>query len=257
MHEALQNLGLTKYEAKIYLAALGVANFTAGAIATRTKIKRSTVYLALSNLIKLGLILQIPGEKRKNFKAEDPKALEKLTKRMRRKAMDAEILLERIIPTLSGIRQTKIEEPKLLFYEGINAVKNVLLDVSASKHAWYWFGASKEMLKKLTSQDVDEILEEGGKLRREAGLPKIKFITDRGLLDLPLFQKPLPSREIKFLKDTIKASSALILSQDKLILLNFSQPFAAVIQSAEVVEVVMLMYDLIWNGLNLEHQKAR
>lgn len=249
MHQELVQLGLTENEAKIYLAALGMKPFTAGDMATQTKIKRPTTYVALESLIKLGLITEDYANKRKIFRAERPKALEKLTKKMRRKTINAEILVERLIPSLNTIPVLGIEEPKLLFYEGISAIKNVLLDVAASKHSWYWFGASKKMIEKIAPEDLKEILEEGRKLRWRAWLPKIKFITDNGILDLPMFKKKFPSREIKILKQNITASSAMVIYEDKLMVLNFNHPFAVVIKSAEVAEIVTLMYNLIWDKL--------
>lgn len=249
MHQELMELGLSKNEATLYLAALNLGPCTASTLASRSKIKRPTAYLALENLIKLGLVKETFVNKRKTFVAERPGALEKLTKRMRRKVIDSEILVEKIVPSLNTMIGARLEEPTVAFYEGINGVKNVLLDVSASKYPWYLFGASGQMIKNFDPEDIAEIMEEGSKLRKLAGLPKIKLITDKAIRSLPKFGRQYPTQEIKILEQGVTASSALIISEDKLVILNFSQPFAAVIKSVEVVEVLRLMYDLIWKSL--------
>jgi sugar-specific transcriptional regulator TrmB len=250
MKNELIKIGLNDNEAEIYLAGLGMRAFTAAAMAQHTKIKRSTTYLALSNLIKLGLVSETFKNKKKLFRVEGPETLKKLTQRLRRKAIEAESIVEQIIPILKNTPGIKAEAPHLAFYEGIEGIKNVLLDISASKRSWYFFGSSTEMIKKLDQRDIKEILEEGTKFRREANSPKIYFITDDGMIKLKDFSQPeLHLREVKILSETIKASSALIISEDQLVILNFSHPFAAVIKSLEVVEVVKVMYKLIWDGL--------
>lgn len=247
--QELLQLGLNQNEAKIYLAALSMGPFKAGAIAAKTKIKRATTYLALENLKKLGLIMETFEHKRKLFKAEKPSALEKLTKRMRRKVINAEILLERLLPSLNSLADSQMEEPKLSFHEGIDSVKNVLLDIAASKQPWFLFGASWKTIMGMYPNDLKEVLEEGSKLRHQAGLPKIKFISDQSVLAVPDFKKVLPSRETKVLSKHINAKSTLIIYEDKLAIFNFSHPFAAVIKSAEAMEIIKLMYDLIWESL--------
>lgn len=242
-------LGLGENEARVYLAALGSEAFSAGTMAKQTKIKRSTTYLALDNLIKVGLIKGKVAGKKKLFLAESPTALEKLTKRMRRKVIDAEILTEKLIPELKSISKISFEEPELTFYPSLDGVKNILLEISGSKKPWYWFGASREMLKTIAPKDIQEIIEEGDKLRYAAGLPKIKFITDDGILQLPFFQREVKTSEIKTLKKTIEANSAFIVYEDKLVVLNFNAPFAVIIKSNEVAEVIRTMYELVWDKL--------
>ena len=246
MEEELTKLGLSKNEAKIYIAGLQYGTFSASGIATKAKIKRSTAYLSLDNLVSLGLVVEIVGARKKLYKVEHPAKLEKLTKRMRRKAVEAELLLTTLLPALSKLPKRPIEEPLVSLHEGINGIKNVLLDISGSKHSWYAFGSGIQMLKKLTPKDMREILEEGSILRERAGNPKVYFLTDEGIRTIPQFRGTLPTREIRILPKTISADSALILSEDRLIILNYHSLFALVIKSKEITDIVKIMYNLLW-----------
>jgi len=251
MEEYLKQLGLNENEAKIYLAGLALGPATVQSLAAESKIKRSTAYVALDYLMEVGLFLETYSNKKKLFQAERPEKLEKLTKRMRRKAMDAELMLQSLIPALKHIPHTGGVEPKIFFYQGINSLKNVLLDVSGSSTSWYVFGSTTEILKRLANFDLREILEEGEKLRQQSGRPKIFFITDSGILALKEFQKYQPERrEIKILPRTIKSGTAFIVYQDKLVILDLaSQPTATVIQSAGFTEIMKTVYKLIWDSL--------
>lgn len=254
MEDELEKLGLSKNEVKIYLLLLRLGPSSAPYLAEQTKIKRPTVYLALDNLIQLGLIGEKYRGKKRLFIAEKPEQLSKIAKRMRRKVVEAEILLEKLIPELSGISRLPSEEPKISFHQGMNGIKNVLLDISASTTSWYFFGSSTELLKQAPFADIREILEEGEAMRQKSGRPKIFFITDSGLLTLKEFQIHAPERrEIKVLPATIKTSSAIIFNANKLVIISLGlKPFAAIIESREVVAVIRVMYRLIWSQANIK-----
>ena len=251
MEEELQKLGLSEHEAKTYLAALTLGPSSASQLADYTRIKRPTMYLALGNLIKLGLVYQTLDKKRL-FVADKPAKLERLTKRMRRRAVEAELLLENILPGLAKLPRQYSEEPKIEFYSGIEGVKNVALEISTCPSSWYFFGSSTRIYEKMLAAGRKDILEESWALRRDPNRPKIYLITDSGALSLgPGWEKTkTPWREMKILSETIKARSGLFIYEDKMAVISFGdQPFGAVIRSKEVVEVVKVMYQLIWKSL--------
>lgn len=250
MEEELQKLGLNEHEAKVYLAALALGPSKAAQLAEYSRIKRPTTYLALENLIKLGLVYQTLDKKRL-FVAEKPEKLEKLTKRLRRQVIDAEILLESILPGLGKLPREYGEEPKVTFYSAIQGIKNILLEISASQSSWYFFGSTAKVLQKLGAE-IKELIAEASKFRNHPNRPKIYFITDSGVLSLGGFWAETKTqwREMKILPGMIGAGSGFIIFEDKVAILSFeSKPFAAVIKSKEVVEVVKVMYQLIWKSL--------
>src|SRR3989344_1258284 len=165
MEAELQKFGLNEHEAKVYLAGLSLGPSSAKDLAEITNVKRSTVYLALENLIKHGLVSE-GFNKKKIFIAEKPQKLERLTKRMRRKAVDAELLLENILPGLIKLPRQYAEEPQIVFSSGFSGIKNVLLEVSASSTSWYFFGSTTKVLETVPGSDIKEIIEEGGKFRQ-------------------------------------------------------------------------------------------
>lgn len=252
MEEELQKLGLNEHEARVYLAALGLGPSSANQLADQTNIKRPTVYLSLENLIKKGLVAEIFVGKKKLFEAEKPQKLEKLTKRLRRQAIDAEILLESILPGLIKLPKQYSEEPQVTFYSGIEGMKNILLEISASKFSWYFFGSGRKILDKFINLERMDILHDAWALRKSPDRAKIYIISDTGVLALGKGwdKTKTPWREIKILPSIINSGSGFIVFEDKLVILSFeNKPFAAVIKSKEVVEVVKVMFQLIWKSL--------
>jgi HTH-type transcriptional regulator, sugar sensing transcriptional regulator len=252
MEEELQKLGLSEHEAKVYLAALSLGPSSATQISGQTNIKRPTVYLALENLAKQGLVLESFAGKKRLFEAEKPQKLEKLTKRMRRQVVDAEILLDSILPGLIKLPKQYSEEPKVSFYSGVEGLKNVALEISASKSSWHFFGSGKKILEKLVKSQRMDILHDAWALRGNPDRPKIYIITDEGVFSLGKEWKKIktPWREMKILPGIIAVGSGLIIYEDKVAILSLeNKPFVAVIKSKEVVEVVKVMFRLIWKSL--------
>jgi len=69
---ALERIGLTSSEIKVYLALLKLGQVTAGPIVDEAKITRSKIYDILERLKQKGLVSHIIKEKTKYFSAADP-----------------------------------------------------------------------------------------------------------------------------------------------------------------------------------------
>src|SRR3989344_7302496 len=76
--EQLQKLGLLESESKVYLALLSLGSTSSGKIAKETELNRVSVYKALENLSKKGLVNYVIKANRKYFEAVNPRVLEDL-----------------------------------------------------------------------------------------------------------------------------------------------------------------------------------
>ena len=65
--QLLTSLGLSKNEAKVYLALLDLGSATAGKIAEKSKVHRTNVYDALERLIEKGVVTYIFKKDIKNY----------------------------------------------------------------------------------------------------------------------------------------------------------------------------------------------
>ena len=94
-------------------------------------------------------------------------------------------------------------------------------------------------------------MDESNKHREKAGRPKTYFITDKGIKDLDTFKAHKPHiREIKILPNIIKQKSALIIYEDKVVIFSISEnTFATVIESREIMGMVKIMFDMLWESL--------
>jgi sugar-specific transcriptional regulator TrmB len=73
MLETLIKLGLSEKEAAVYLATLELGEDTALNIAEKSQVNRTTTYVILEKLMKLGLASTVERGKKTVFVAEDPR----------------------------------------------------------------------------------------------------------------------------------------------------------------------------------------
>ncbi len=254
MDQELTKLGLTDTEAKIYLAALGLGPSAASVIAKQSGIKRTTAYSALDNLVKQGLVSEVADAKEKKFKAEEPDRLSKLTRKMRRQVIAAEIELEKLLPGLKAIQKKLIEAPRVAFYQGLEGIKTIIEEASEYAEPWYYFGSMAEWMKILSSQDFEELATQTRVLRAKVGKPTNYMITDAAYYKVKFFQKYEPEiRQVRIWPGISKAKSSFVIYGKKLAIISIGEvPFGAIIESDEAAELVKMMFEFIWQSLPAE-----
>jgi len=125
----LLSLGLSDSEVTVYLAMVSGAK-TARDLVKVTGLKRPTVYYALGCLEKRGLMSKTGISGDKGFFLEP---VEKLAIIAKEKALEISKLqkhIDEMIPSMTaGPSSTANQKPTVAFYEGINAVKSVVMDM--------------------------------------------------------------------------------------------------------------------------------
>ena len=119
--QILLNLGLSREESAIYLAALELGESLPKHLAEKAGVKRPMLYKLLPDLLAKGIIsLTIKG-KRRYLVAEDPEVIfEKKQSELK--------LLEEVLPELRLLLRTAKVKPKIIFYEGNEGIKKLYMD---------------------------------------------------------------------------------------------------------------------------------
>lgn len=120
-NEILANFGLTDTESAIYLAALELGESLPKHLAEKAGVKRPMLYKVLPDLFEKGLLSQTVKGKRRYLVAEDPEVL------VEKKQSELKLLEEKL-PELRLLLRTATSKPKIVFYEGIDGLKNLYMD---------------------------------------------------------------------------------------------------------------------------------
>ena len=126
IENALEGIGLSRNESKIYVTLLNLGSSTAGIIAEKSKIYRTNVYEASQRLIEKGLVSYIFKGHQKMFQAEDPSKIMNMFK-------EKEEAFKKILPQLTLDNKLTKNKEKVTIYEGIKGIKVILWDTLKEK----------------------------------------------------------------------------------------------------------------------------
>ncbi|MBI2044887.1 ArsR family transcriptional regulator [Candidatus Pacearchaeota archaeon] len=147
----LEEAGLSRGEAEIYLILLKIGEATASQIAKHTKIARPNVYDYLNKLRKKELISFINKNNKTHYIPSDP---EKIVDYMDEKK-------ERILNNLDSllnIYQSKKEMPLVEVYEGVEGFKTLMNDIIKVGQNFVGWGGSDKVRNYLPDYVVDRYL---------------------------------------------------------------------------------------------------
>jgi len=126
--KVLQELGLSKKEATVYLALLSLGPSAIRKIAEVAGINRGTTHEALKSLQHIGLVSYYHQEKRQHFVAEDPSTLSNIIRRRQEEIEDANQALADILPKLQALPSASSSRPAVKYYENYTGVRTILED---------------------------------------------------------------------------------------------------------------------------------
>jgi HTH-type transcriptional regulator, sugar sensing transcriptional regulator len=136
----LEELGLSKVEAKVYLTVLELGASFVSAISKRSGVPRVNCYYALGSMVGKGIMSCFTQNNLKYYSVESPKILinkqeEKLQK------------VKKLLPELLSITNALAYKPKIQYYEGIEGIKNIFEDTLTSSGELLGYTNLKELPK--------------------------------------------------------------------------------------------------------------
>jgi len=240
LKDILEQLGLSPYEASVYLATLEIGSGTTIQIAKKAVIKRTTCYDVLTDLKNKGLIFESTKEKKRLFIAEDP---EKLKKDLERK----EAVFLEALPQFRSLYNISGVKPKIRFYEGAEGIKEVYLDTLRYSGGFLAFG-SEDVVKVVGQDWMDTFIKKRIKkgIRVRAILPKTNY-TEEILHEND--QKELRSTKLIDKNKYPFSIEIDIYGHSKISLISAKETLAIIIESSEIHNTVKLIFEALWDNL--------
>jgi len=132
---ALQELGLSKRESKVYQILLQIGKSTITRIIKETGIPSSKIYDVLERLEQKGLATHIIVKGKKEFHPASPKKLFNLINEKKE-------IINNILPKLEKVYKNKSEEIQAEIFKGIEGIKTIFDDIIQEGKDWVNIGAS-------------------------------------------------------------------------------------------------------------------
>lgn len=229
----LEDIGLTKTEAKIYLAVLGLGSALAGTIAQKSSIHRRSVYDALERLIEKGLISFITKNNRRLFEAVEPKRLLQIANEKMQN-------LKQIIPQLEMQHGTAKEKQEAVFFKGKPALKSVFDDQIAEKKTIYVIGASAE------ASDILQYYFTHYDKKRKANNIHVKMIFPEDSRGSQMLRS-VPLSEIRFLPQKYISPVGTNIYGDKVAIVVWAEePAAILIKNKAISDAYKRYFNFMW-----------
>jgi sugar-specific transcriptional regulator TrmB len=156
IEEYLEKIGLTETEATLYLLIFKRQRITPAQLSKETNIKRPTVYAAVSELIRMGLVEEDNTSKIKYYIALSPEQIHYLIKNKERELERKKEYALKVVSELEEIPRVKnFSVPETKVVEGIDLIEKFLykrFDVWANsmveiKETTWWGFQDKNILK--------------------------------------------------------------------------------------------------------------
>ena len=235
LDKILNNLGLDKREAALYLATLELGEASAKDIAKKAGIQRTYFYDISDKLIKSGFLRQVAKGKKRLFSALEPERLLELEEKRFKQLKNA-------LPQFKALFNTKGQKSKIFYYEGIEGIRQIIEDSLS-------FG--KEILNFTTPRVVNieqqKLLKEYVK-KRVALRIKARVIGElsQEILNLKARDKN-EMRETRILpKEIFDSETEIGIYGNRIYIINFKDEFGFIVEDSQIAKTLKMIFEIVW-----------
>jgi len=238
----LNQLGLNKNQAKVYLAALEFGPATIAHLAHKSGVQRSTIYEFLQEMLDRELLIKSISGKRQLYNAVPPEELFKLLEKQKQ-------TLNRLMPELLSLGEKNLEKPRFRVYEGIAGLKTALNDTLNQPEGSeiLYFASYAEASKVLSPSFLKLYLNK----RVEKG------IIAKGIIPSEKEFKPYQQANAKELRESITIpqkdfpmKNEILIYGNRVAILAYGQEkVALIIESNQIADSQRAIFNLLWKNL--------
>lgn len=227
----LEEIGIEKKEAKVYISLLKVHEATATRIAKETNLDRTLIYQLTNKLVEKGLVSYVT---KNNIRYFIPSGPEKILYNIK----DKERKIREILPELTRLTKIKGHETKAEVYRGKEGFRTILKDILATKKDFIVFG-EEGRFKEVIPTDVDIFLKQ-----LEVCHIKEKVLLKEGVKIV--VHKPKNS-EFRFLPKEYLTRTTTIVYGDKVVNCIWDEPYyAIVITNKDIANSYRGYFEVLW-----------
>jgi DNA-binding transcriptional regulator GbsR (MarR family) len=231
----LEEIGLSKNEAKVYLSLIYLGCTTAGKIAKHSKVPRPNVYDALERLQEKGLVSHVMKDEKMHFEASEPSALMNLLK-------EREARLNEIMPKLV-LNQQMAKGSEAHIFEGMKAAKNMFLHFLDINETLYVYGAPQ-----IAITLAKPFLENFHLRRAERKMWQKHIYNSDAAERIKWINKNLPYTEARALPKEYDAPITTHICGDEVVFILWqANPLVIQIKNKELAKAYKGYFDILWS----------
>jgi sugar-specific transcriptional regulator TrmB len=240
----LRSIGLSNYEARVYLALIELGEATTGQIQKQAGLNSGRIYEILNGLNKKGFITELKKNKTKIFKPVNPRQAYKLLEEKEKSLEKQKESFRKILPSLLSKINNKKEEVNIEIFTGMNGLKtayakeiefsnknsklyilSVLSEEAYSKELYDFFIYNQQPLREKHNLKIKKILAEKARKKRK--------------------EQHERSAEIKYLPYTSPVAINII-EDLSIIGIELDNPVIITIENKETADSFRKHFDILW-----------
>lgn len=238
IESVLEDLGLKKNKATVYLAALQVGKGSVVDIARKAHLPRTTVHEILQSLIDRGLVSFVSKGKKRIYTVEPPEKLHTLLKDQQRKLQSA-------MPELRSLLNTRGLRPRVRFYEGIEGVKTVFEDTLTVHDNVLCGILSMEDLYELPGKDF---MDDYVRRRVEAGITLQVIRSQTKEVEETWPTSTAENRELRYAPSECIFPMTMYLYDKKVgIIGTKKETYGIIIESDDFYQTQKFLFNILWD----------
>jgi len=244
----LEKLGLTRNEAKTYVALLELGSATATPLTRRAGIHASKTYAALDGLLAKGLASYVVRDGRRVFHAEEPTNLLEFLAEKKRKIDEEEREAKKIIAELSGRRGAAKETDEVLTYKGAGGLKSLYKKIYStlrSGETHYVFGAPRN-----ANELIEDFLVNANRKRARKGI-ELKIIYNSDAREFGKKREKLRLTQVKYFHGagfTAPTCFEVFSDYTAIYYVTPNDMKCFVLRNAEIARSMRNFFEIIWNS---------
>jgi len=248
----LRPAGLSESEAGVFLATAQIGPETANRIAKKAGQNRASVYDILRRLSYKGLIRQTCQGKVRRYEAVESNAILRKLKEEQEKVEEKIALFRQLQPELAAIYGDRYDQPSISFYEGLEGIKNILLDIFETPNVteniayasadYLSAGFDKKFLEKYWQKRVSLKIPARG-IMPATSVAESLFTEEKNIKEL---------RRVKFVPaDKYNFTNEIDIYGDKVAIISLDKDnlYGVIIRSKSIADTQRNIYELLWSLL--------
>jgi len=235
----IQNLGLTKIEARVYVELLKLGSTTTGPLIRKTELHRATVYDVLKRLMEKGLVSYITQQNTKYFQAVDPERFLDFLQEEEEQFQHKKEQTKKLIGELNQLKKATLQRQQANLFVGKKAVRAMYEKILRCKEVWT-FG-SHGRFKKIIGSYFHQFQQR----KKRLGIKTRLLLSERMRhteLDDPHYA------EIRFLQKNYDSPTATHVFGDYVAIIVWEEvPMGFLIESKDTAAAFRNYYQIIWD----------
>lgn len=247
--EVFEKFGFKKEHSDIYLVLLEDGVMSAGNLAKRLNIPRTTLYGLLNDLTQGGLILQSEKENVKLWQAVDPENIKNILNDKINSLENTRNNFDNVLEKLKSSQKTDFLSPKFNYFEGVEEMKTMLKNVLLYNNlqtelCW----PVKDIIKVVGEEFLYEFNKK--RIRNNIHIRVIWPMDKTSDISKDIFLAPGKEvkREVRIAPDGVDFSMGYWAYGNKVIFMSSKKEnFGFMVESKELRQLLKTQFEILWN----------